>query len=347
MTTTRLLACAGFLALAPAMLAGARADERKPVYFLSWGGTVQQTLEKEGYAKRFTEATGYTVILVPKSTGPEIVAAAIAQKDNPQVDVVQTDLLPFLAGDDQGIFAPLDATEIPNLAKMPALARVRDGRGVLTYGDLFAIIYNEAVFKKNHWAPPKPEWIELERPEFAGKLVLPPVNTTYGIYALIQLARNHGGSETNIEPGMVALKKLAPGVVEWPTTFARMGEFLQEETAAVGFYTDATAAEMARRGIPVEHVVPKPLVFSGFAAGIMKHAPNPEGAHAFLNWLIGKDFLSHRMERYGNITLSSDVPSKDVSADDVAKMQPIDFDKVNAERATWVARFESEILTAK
>jgi putative spermidine/putrescine transport system substrate-binding protein len=343
MPTIRTLVVAALIALA----ARPAAADGKPVYFLSWGGTVQQSLEKEGLAKKFTEATCYTVILVPKATGPEIVAAAVAQKDNPQVDVVQTDLLPFLAGDDQHIFAPLTERDVPNLAKMPSFARLRDNRGVLTYGDLFALIYNEEVFKRNGWAPPQPVWTELERPAFAGKLVMPPVNTTYGTYALIQLARNHGGDENNIEPGMAALKKLAPGIVEWPTTFARMGQFLQDGTAAVGFYTDSTAAEMRRRGIPVDYVVPKPVMFSGFAAGVMQNAPNPAGARAFLNWLIGKDFLTHRLERYGNITLSSDVPAKEIGPADIAAMPAIDFDKVNTERPAWIARFESDILTAK
>jgi putative spermidine/putrescine transport system substrate-binding protein len=342
----RCFAFAAAIAVA-ALAAGDAAAQNKTVYFLSWGGTVQQTLEKEGLGKKFTEATGYNVVLVPKATGPEIIAAAIAQKDNPQIDVVQTDLLPFLAGDDQGIFAAIGEKDIPNIGKMPDFAKLRGDHGVLTYGDLFAIIYNEEVFKKNGWAPPKADWAEIERPEFAGKLVLPPVNTTYGTYVLLQLARIHGGSESNIEPGMAALKKLAPGVVEWPNTFARMGQFLQEETAAIGVYSSSTAEEMKRRGIPVNYVVPQPMVFSGFAAGVMKNAPNPEGAKVFLNWLIGKDFLSHRLERYGNITLSSDVPSKEVTAADIGKMQPIDFDKVNAERPGWSARFESEILKAK
>ena len=139
----------------------------------------------------------------------------------------------------------------------------------------------------------------------------------------------------------------APGIVEWPTTFARMGQFLQEETAAVGMYTNSTAAEMRTRGVPVNYVVPKPLVFSGFAAGIMKNAPNPEGAKAFLNWLIGKDFLSYRQERYGNVTMNVDVPSKDVTTDDILKMEKIDYEYVNQQRTAWIDRFEREILKAK
>ncbi len=341
-----LLGLATATALALGVAGTAQAQAGKTVYFLTWGGTVQQTLEKDGWGKKFTEATGYTVQLVPKATGPEIIAAAIAQKDKPQVDVVQTDLLPFLVGNDQGIFSPLDATQIPNIAKLVDVARF-DPNGVMTYGDVFSIIYNHDVFKKKGWAPPKAEWSELMRPEFRGMMVLPPINTTYGLYTLVTLARIHGGSERDIEPGFKALKTLAPGVVEWPTTFARMGQFLQDETAAVGLYSSSSAAEMQKRGLPVSYVVAKPLLFTGTAAGIMKNAPNPEGAKAFLNWWISKETLTYRAERYGNVTMNKDVTANPIPVSQLAEMQKIDYTHVNSQRSRWIQIFEREIAPLK
>ena len=334
-------------ALSAAAAGGAAAQPaNKTVYFLTWGGTVQQTLEKEGWGKKFTEATGYTVQLVPKATGPEIIAAAVAQKDNPQVDVVQSDLLPFLSGDDQGLFRPIDAKDIPNIAKLAAVARINPN-AIMTYGDVMAIIYNHEVFAQKKWAEPKAEWGELMRPEFRGTLVLPPVNTTYGLYGLITLARVHGGSEHEIGPGFDALKKLAPGIVEWPTTFARMGQFLQDGSAAVGFYSSSSAAEMARRGVPVKYVVPKPLFFTGTAAGIMKNAPNPEGAKAFLNWWISKEVMTFRAERYGNVTMNTEVTSNPIPIAALNDMQRVDYATVNAKRADWIKVFEREVLPLK
>jgi putative spermidine/putrescine transport system substrate-binding protein len=86
------LGAAGALA---ALLGTAWAQDNKTVYFLSWGGTIQTMLEKEGWAEQFKKDTGYTVVLVPKATSAEIVATAIAQKAKPQVDVVMCDLAAF------------------------------------------------------------------------------------------------------------------------------------------------------------------------------------------------------------------------------------------------------------
>src|SRR5262245_33583949 len=91
------------LAVGIAVVASADAvaqDKSKQVYFLSWGGTIQTMLEKEGWADQFTKDTGYTLTLVPKATSGEIIATAVAQKEKPQVDVVMCDLIAFMQGTD-------------------------------------------------------------------------------------------------------------------------------------------------------------------------------------------------------------------------------------------------------
>ena len=131
------------LALAAAAGAGwtrpAHADA-KTVYLLTWGGTIQAMLERDGWAKKFNAATGYNVVLVPKATGTEIMATAIAQKAKPQVDVVQSDLLPWLTGVDQDLYEPIDQASVPNIAELyaPSLVHDRKGQtiqGVEPYGD--------------------------------------------------------------------------------------------------------------------------------------------------------------------------------------------------------------------
>src|SRR3954447_12490571 len=124
--------------------AGAAAAQEKNVYFLSWGGTIQTMLEKEGWADKFKAETGYTVTLVPKATSAEIIATAIAQKQKPQVDVVMCDLVAFLQGVHQDVFRTLDKKEVPNLDRMLDVAWVRD-KGISTYADILAIIYQEDV----------------------------------------------------------------------------------------------------------------------------------------------------------------------------------------------------------
>lgn len=348
------------LVLAAAGAAGALAAPRivraaagKTVYLLTWGGTIQQMLERDGWSKKFNDATGFEVVLVPKATGTEIMATAIAQKANPQVDVVQSDLLPWLAGIGQDLFVPIDTAGVPNAADLLPAARIKDQKGaqvlgVEPYGDLFCLIYNKDIFAKNGWAPPT-QWTDLERPELKGQLLIPPGTSAYGLYALIILARAHGGSENNIEPGFAAMKKIAPGVVDWSNTFAKMSQFLEDGTAALAFHGIAGAFDMQKRGLPVGFVVPSPAYMSPTAMGIMKGAPNPDGARAFVNWWISPEVLSHRAETYGQtvtntkVKLSAAAKAKLPNQEKLATMVEIDYFAVLKNRDAWVDRFQREV----
>ena len=325
--------------------------QSKEVRLLSWGGTIQTMLEKEGWADRFAEDTGYKVTLVPKATSAEIIATAIAQKDRPQIDVVLCDLVAYLQGVDQGIFARLEEGKVPNLAKMLDIAKVKD-QGIMTYADILSIIYHEEVFKKKGWAPPK-SWADLMRPELKGQLIIPPVSNTYGLYALVELARLHGGSEKNIDPGFEAMKKIAPGVVDWTTTFAKIGTLMQSETGSVAVFGNASGWEIKERGTPVNVIIPEPAYMSPTVAGIMKGSPNPDGAAIFLNWFISEKVLAYRAGRFGQTPMNRDVKvsgpnaNRVLTGDALNKLVRLDYEAVVAKRTEWNQRFEREVASIK
>jgi putative spermidine/putrescine transport system substrate-binding protein len=345
------VAAVAVVVLSIGSLSASAQDRGKQVYFLSWGGTVQTMLEKEGWADQFKKDTGYTVTLVPKATSGEIIATAIAQKDRSQVDVVMCDLIAFLQGVDQDIFASLDPAKAPNLSKMLDIARVRD-KGVYTYADVLSIIYQEEIFKRKGWAPPT-TWKDLLRPELQGALIIPPVSNTYGLYTLVELARMSGGSEQNIDPGFATLKKLAPGVVDWTTTFAKIGTMLQSESAAVAVFGNASGWEIKTKGTPVNVIIPQPAYISPTVVGVTKSAPNPEGANVFLNWIISEKVLTYRAERFGQTPMNREVKVSDaakarvLTGDQLTSLVKLDYEKVLSQRAEWNARFEREIATIK
>jgi putative spermidine/putrescine transport system substrate-binding protein len=345
------VAAAAVVVLSIGSLSASAQDRGKQVYFLSWGGTVQTMLEKEGWADQFKKDTGYTVTLVPKATSSEIIATAIAQKDRSQVDVVMCDLIAFLQGVDQDIFASLDPAKAPNLSKMLDIARVRD-KGVYTYADVLSIIYQEDIFKRKGWAPPT-TWKDLLRPELQGTLIIPPVSNTYGLYTLVELARMSGGSEQNIDPGFATLKKLAPGVVDWTTTFAKIGTMLQSESAAIAVFGNASGWEIKTKGTPVNVIIPQPAYISPTVVGVTKSAPNPEGANVFLNWIISEKVLTYRAERFGQTPMNREVKVSDaakarvLTGDQLTSLVKLDYEKVLSQRAEWNARFEREIATIK
>ena len=345
--TKLILGAAASSVFAPSL---ARAAD-KTVYLLTWGGTIQAMLERDNWAKKFADTTGYSVVLVPKATGIEIMATALAQKAQPQVDVVQSDLLPWLGGVQQGLFAPLDKAAVPNLASLygPALVKSSDQViGVQPYGDVFCLIYNKDVFAKNNWAPPT-QWTDMERPELKGQLLIPPASSIYGIYYLIIEARAHGGDEKNIEPGFTAMKKIGPGVVDWSDTFAKMSQFLADGTASLAFHGIAGALDMVGRKLPVAYVVPDPVYYSPTAMGVMKGGPNSAGAAAFVNWWISPEVQSYRADTYGQTVMNREAKVSDAMAaklpskEKLGKLVEVDYATVLANRQAWSDRLQREV----
>ncbi|SLN64550.1 extracellular solute-binding protein [Oceanibacterium hippocampi] len=350
--TLRKVALAAFAATVAGtgMSADASADD-KTVYLLSWGGTIQTSFEKEGWAEKFKEATGYEMVLVPKATSSEIIATAIAQKDKPQIDVVLCDYAAWLQGRHQDIFDEVDTASVPNLNGLYDYAPIRVGDAILgsyTYTDTLGIIYQPDMFKKNGWAEPT-GWDDLLRPEFKGKISIPPVSNTYGLYTLIHFARANGGGENNIDPGFETLAKIAPGVVDWTTTFAKLGGYLQSELVAISVFGANSGFEIQKRGIPAGVVIPDPDYLSPTAVGVMKDAPNPEGARALMNFILGAEFQSFRAERFGSnamnksITVSDEAKKYLLTPEQMARLTTVDYEVVTQNRAEWNERFEKEI----
>jgi putative spermidine/putrescine transport system substrate-binding protein len=325
----------------------ALAQDKGEVYFLSWGGTVQTMLEKEGWAQKFNEATGCKVTLVPKATSAEIIATAIAQKDNPQVDVVMADQAAFQQGIQQGIFAELNESEVPNLAKMADSARIGT-QGISPYADVLAIVYNKDVFERNGWEPPT-TWADLFRPELQGKVIIPPASNTYGMYYLIEMAKQRGGGIDNMDPGFAAMKELAPSVVDWTTTFAKIADLMQQETAIVAVFGNASGHEIAKRGVPATVVVPDQSYLSPTVAGIMEGAPNQECAREFLNWLLSEEVLTYRAERFGQspmnteVKLEGEAAERVIAGEELNSLQTVDYDQISGLRDEWNQRFQREV----
>lgn len=323
--------------------AGPAAAQDKTVRLLSWGGSIQKSLEQGGLAEAFEKDTGYKVVLVPKISSPEIIATAIAQKDNPQIDVVMVEIVSFMRGVDRGLFAPI--ADLPNFPKIYDFARVRDV-GAQVVAGVPVVVYNDQVFEENGWAPPK-GFADLARPEFKGKIVLPTCCTSFGLYLTIELARLNGGSEKDLEPGIQALKNLGP--VNWVETYSQLGTMMESGEAAIGVWGTTGSWQLVDKGVPLKLVPPDPVYLQTSAVGVMKNSPNPEGARALANWLMGDRFLAYRAENFGEVPLNRETayegnPDRKLSPDLLKTAVNLDYDYITAHQAEWLERFTREVL---
>ena len=98
------------------------------------------------------------------------------------------------------------------------------------------LMYNTKVFAENSWAPPT-SWNDLKDKKYSKKLVIPPINNTYGLQALVMLARMNGGGENNIDPGFKVFKdEINPNVLAYEPSPGKMTELFQSGQAVIAVW---------------------------------------------------------------------------------------------------------------
>ncbi|MBB1225823.1 ABC transporter substrate-binding protein, partial [Klebsiella pneumoniae] len=84
-------------------------------------------------------------------------------------------------------------------------ARYKDDKAVAIGIVATGIMYNKKVFDERKWAAPT-SWKDLKDPKYKKQLVVPPLNNTYGLHALVEYAREGGGGEKKIDAGFKTFK---------------------------------------------------------------------------------------------------------------------------------------------
>ena len=178
-----------------------------------------------------------------------------AQRGNQELDVVFLDDGPMYQAVSFGFCDTIqDAAifdDIYDIAKMNTDKAV--GVGFVVTG----IAYNKDMFAKNGWEAPT-SWHDLADPKYQGKLVVPPINNTYGLHALIMTARLNNGNENNIEAGFQAFgDQIASNVLVFEPSSGKMSELFQNGEIALSVWGSGRLKSLADTGFPGGFVYPK------------------------------------------------------------------------------------------
>lgn len=323
---------------------GSSGSTAKEVNLLSWGGTIQQTFTQQGWAAKFQQETGYKLVFTPKDTSSQMITQLAAQKSNPQYDVVMCSEGPLSIAADQGLFSTLNTSAIPNLASMTTGAN--HGNYVDVYADCAALMYNPTYFKQHGLAAPN-SWADLLNPAFKGKIMIPAIDNTEGLFTFVEMANLAGGGVNNITPGYAKLKQLAPLVSTWPEnmTSFQQGFHSGETVLAVDDWVDGVTMEKA--GLPIKLVIPKEGAYAdSAAAAIVANAPHAQGAQLLLNFLISQGFLTYQANTFGKGSYNTKVvvsPANQpytLSVKQVGKLKALDWKVVTPQIPTWTQQWD-------
>lgn len=268
------------------------------------------------------------------------IGKAKAARGAPPFDVFLLDPGPRIVAIEGGILEKFDPKKLSNLAKIPK--GFADDYGVCVSAQVVGIAYNPKKL------PPPKSWSDLLKDPWASRLGLTGFQTTFGTAALIEIAKLFGGSETNIDPALVELKKILPKVTAVGLPAAMPGLF-QQGQCDVMYTNTQTVSTLKGKGVDIEFVKPESGAISFYTTmHVAKGTAETENAYKYLDLVIGKDVQAALTPAPYNflpvnkdVPLTPDMPMK--SLDEMAKFVNHDWAKINPLRAGWIDKFNKEM----
>jgi putative spermidine/putrescine transport system substrate-binding protein len=240
---------------------------------------------------------------------------------------------------ERGLFEKFDASKLSNAAKLPA--GFADAHGVAVNTQIVGIAYNP---KK---VPTPKSWKDLFGEPYVSRLGLTGFQTTFGTLSLIEIAKAYGGSETNVEPAFVEVKKALPKVAAVMAPAALPGLF-QQGQIDICYTNTNNVASLKARGVDIDFAFPEEGAITFITTlHIAKGAENVENAYAYIDTALSADVQAQLMKPPSSMiptnkdVVLAELPIK--SLDELSKMRTHDWSKINPLRAGWIERFNKEV----
>ncbi|HVL58307.1 MAG TPA: extracellular solute-binding protein [Burkholderiaceae bacterium] len=268
------------------------------------------------------------------------IAKAKAARGAPAFDVFVLDPGPRITGINDKLFDKIDAKKMPNAAKVPQ--GLVDEWGVAVAAQFVGIGYNP----KRVATPPK-RWSDLFKEPYVSRLGLTGFQTTFGTVSIIEMAKEFGGSETDVEPFFVELKKVLPKIPAISAPAAMPGLFQQGQFDLM--YTNTqTVGTLKARGVDIEFAKPETGVVAFFTTMHLARGADAENAYKYLDTVISKPVQEQLMKPpyflapvNRDVQLDGSLPLK--SLDEMDRFVRHDWSKINPLRAGWIERFNREV----
>jgi putative spermidine/putrescine transport system substrate-binding protein len=308
------------------------------LYVGSYGGSTERAF-RDTIIPMYKQKTHVDIVYVPGNS-TDTLAKLVAQKSHPQFDVALIDDGPMQQAQRFNLCAPLaDAPVYKDLYPLANMGKYAVALGVVATG----LVYNKDAFDKAGWKAPD-SWLDLADPKYRQKVVIPPITNGYGLHTLIKLAEINGGGVKNVAPGFkVITDKVAPNVLAWEPSPGKMSELFQNGSAVLGVWGSGRVQALKDTGFPAEFVYPKEGAIALFTAACPVARPDakPE-AQQFVQFLLSPEVqaILAETQAWGPVNSKTQLAPKVAATvpygpDQIAKLEPVDYSVVNAERAKW------------
>ena len=327
-------------------LCGAAQAQDKTLYVAAYGGSFEQVMRKD-VLPGFEKAHGVQIQYVAGNS-TDTLAKLQAQRGNQQIDVIIVDDGPAYQAVSLGFCAELAPADV--YKDVAAVMRFKSNKAVGIGLVGTGLMYNKKVFDENKWPAPT-SWADLADPKFKKKLIVPPINNTYGLHALIAEAELAGGGVNDIEPGFKAfMGPVGDNVLVYEPSPSKMTEDFQDGSAILAVWGSGRATAFADTGFPAAFTFPKEGGYAlGVAACPVAGSKNDKEAQAFVQYMLSPPVQAALAAGAGNgpantaVKLPPEIAKTVIYGDAVKALKAVDWDVVNAKREEWTKRWNREV----
>jgi putative spermidine/putrescine transport system substrate-binding protein len=251
------------------------------VYGGEWGEAISRAI-----LRPFEEKTGIRIVVEP-GVSTVTLAKLRQQKDNPVIDVAWMDGGISEIALSEGLVETLDVRRLANVPNMvpEAVYKTKDGKVYALSTGFYALglVYNSAKVQ----VPPA-SFLDLFRPEFAGKFTMPSPANAMGIPLFIFLAEIRGGSINNMRPAVELLREAKPRV--FFDTSGLATNLFQSGEVIVGAHYASAAWYMVDKVLPIRYAVPKEGALAGdIRIHVVRGTRNGEAAQKLVDFAVSKE----------------------------------------------------------
>ncbi|KQS79865.1 MULTISPECIES: ABC transporter substrate-binding protein [unclassified Methylobacterium] len=338
-----LLAGALTLGAAQAFPGLSHAQARKLV-FATFTGSWEEA-HRAVLVPAFRKSSGGDVILDPMLSVDQI-AKVQAARANPPIDVMLHDPGPALTAIAQDLVEPYPVAQSAHYGDL--IADAQEPMGPAPFFQIVGLTYNPEKVKT-----PPTSWADLWKPEFKGRVGITNLNSTLGTGFLVEIARMHGGSETDVEPGFKALEALKPNLAAVAANPGALAALYQQEQVDIGPGNFNAIQILKARGVPVEFAAPKEgIIAFKTTIHIVKNTPSKELAFRLIEAALSPEVQAKLMQSpylivptNRKVAIEGEVAKVLAKDADELKRKSVfqDWAAINRGRPAWIERFNREI----
>ncbi|WP_435103539.1 ABC transporter substrate-binding protein [Arhodomonas sp. AD133] len=335
------------IAMAACGLAAGQASAESPTLYVgAYGGSTERAM-KEVIIPSFRDDHDVEIIYVPGNS-TDTLAKLQAQRGNQELDVVLLDDGPMYQAVNFGFCESIG--DVPVLDDVYDIAHLPGGKAVGIGFVATGFAYNRELFEENGWEPPQ-SWADLADSRYRDKLVVPPVNNTYGLHALVMAARINGGGEQNIDPGFEAFKeRIAPNVLTFEPSAGKMSELFQSGEIALSVWGSGRLKALADTGFPGAFAYPEEGAVALMVGACPVSESNvPELSRAFIEHLLSPEIQQVLAERqgWGPTNRTAELPPALADSlpygEKIDQLVTVDWNVINEHRLEWTNRWNRRV----